>query len=291
MSDTLTTYHGDPKVKASLLRRISAHEKADRLTQGTYGSMNGHWRGCAVSCSLATRNGTFNGEQVTDGLHAEYPKQLGLPEWLAYLEDGIFEGLPKEEAMQWPRRFAEAIPVGVSLDGLADELAIARLREECLPLSGKWPESIRAEVVAAIEQVIAALEGKADRSAAESAAESAWAAAWSARSAAWSAAWSAGSARSAARSARSAAGSAAWSAAESAWAAAWSARSAAWSAAGSAAESAGSARSAARSARSAARSAAWSAAESAESAERAARSAAYTREANRLIAALEARGV
>lgn len=35
MSDTLTTYHGDPKVKASLLRRISAHEKADRLTQGT----------------------------------------------------------------------------------------------------------------------------------------------------------------------------------------------------------------------------------------------------------------
>lgn len=77
MSDTLTTYHGDPKVKASLLRRISAHEKADRLTQGTYGSMNGHWRGCAVSCSLATRNGTFNGEQVTDGLHAEYPKQLG----------------------------------------------------------------------------------------------------------------------------------------------------------------------------------------------------------------------
>ena len=103
--------------------------------------------------------------------------------------------------MQWPRRFAEAIPVGVSLDGLADELAIARLREECLPLSGKWPESIRAEVVAAIEQVIAALEGKADRSAAGSAAESAWAAAWSARSAAWSAAWSA---RSAAWSARSA---------------------------------------------------------------------------------------
>ena len=235
MSDTLTTYHGDPKVKASLLRRISAHEKADRLTQGTYGSMNGHWRGCAVSCSLATRNGTFNGEQVTDGLHAEYPKQLGLPEWLAHLEDRIFEGLPQEEAMQWPRRFAEAIPVGVSLDGLADELAIARLREECLPLSGKWPESIRAEVVAAIEQVIAALEGKADRSAAGSAA-------WSA---AESAAESAESAESAERAARSA-----WWAA---WWAAWSARSAWW----------------------------WSASAS----------AAYTREANRLIAALEARSV
>ena len=108
--------------------------------------------------------------------------------------------------MQWPRRFAEAIPVGVSLDGLADELAIARLREECLPLSGKWPESIRAEVVAAIEQVIAALEGKADRSAARSAA-------WSA---AESAAESAESARSAERAARSA------------W---WAARSAARSAA------------------------------------------------------------
>ena len=242
---TLTTYHGDPKVKAKLLRRIAAHEKADRLTQGTYGTMNGHWRGCAVSCSLATRNGTYHGEQVDTGLHAEYPKQFGLPEWLAHLEDRIFEGLPRDEAMQWPRRFAEAIPVGVSLDGLADELAIARLREECLPLSETWPESIRAEVVAAIEQVIAALEGKGDRSAA-------WAAA---RSAAWAAAESA-----------------AWSAASAAASAAWAAESAAESAA---------------SAESAAESAAWSA-ESARSAESAA-SAAYTREANRLITALEAR--
>ena len=216
MTDLLT-YHDDPKVKASLLRRIRAHEKADRLTQGTYGSMSGYWRGCAVSCSLATPSGRFDGEIVTEGLHAEYPKQLGLPVWLAHLEDRIFEGLPQEEAMQWPRRFAEAIPVGVSLDGLADELAVARLREECLPLSGTWPESIRAEVVAAIEQVIAALEGKGDRSAA-----------WSAESAARSAAWSARSA-------------------------AWSARSAWW----------------------------WSASAS----------AAYTREANRLIAALEARSV
>ena len=137
MTDLLT-YHDDPKVKASLLRRIRAHEKADRLTQGTYGSMtmSGYWRGCAVSCSLATPSGRFDGEIVTEGLHAEYPKQLGLPVWLAHLEDRIFEGLPQEEAMQWPRRFAEAIPVGVSLDGLADELAVARLREECLPLSG-----------------------------------------------------------------------------------------------------------------------------------------------------------
>ena len=233
----LTTYHGDPKVKAKLLRRIAAHEKADRLTQGTYGTMNGHWRGCAVSCSLATRNGTYHGKQVDTGLHAEYPKQFGLPEWLAHLEDRIFEGLPRDEAMQWPRRFAEAIPVGVSLDGLADELAIARLREECLPLSETWPESIRAEVVAAIEQVIAALEGKGDRSAAWAAARSA---AWAAASAAASAAWAAESAARSARSAESAAESAAWSA------------------------------------------------ESARSAESAA-SAAYTREANRLITALEAR--
>ena len=270
MSDTLTTYHGDPKVKASLLRRISAHEKADRLTQGTYGSMSGYWRGCAVSCSLATPSGRFDGEIVTKGLHAEYPKHLGLPVWLAHLEDRIFEGLPQEEAMQWPRRFAEAIPVGVSLDGLADELAVARLREECLPLSGTWLESIRAEVVAAIEQVIAALEGKGDRSAAGSAAESAWAAAESA----WSAGSAAESARSAARSAWSAAGSAAESAR-------------------SAAESAWAAESAAESARSAAESAwaAESAAESARSAARSVGSAAYTREANRLIAALEARSV
>jgi hypothetical protein len=157
---------------------------------------------------------------------------------------------------EWALRVAVMdMPSGKSADHLLDLLAIRRLREECLPLAPSWPESVRGQVVAAIEEVIAALESDdAD----------ARVKAWSAESAAWSAAESAESAAwSAARSAGSAAESAAWSAAESA---ARSAGSAAWSAAWSAVGSA-----------------AWSA----ESAGSAARSAAFEREASRIVEELE----
>jgi hypothetical protein len=239
-TDPLRAFHGDQEVKDKLLARVTAHEKADAIVQGTYGrKVNGHYERCAVGCSV---HDLTQKQRKDDDLHSLYPELLGIPEWLAHLEDRIFEGLPKDKAGEWPRRFSDAIPVGADFGGLADRLAIRRLKEECLPLSGQWPESVRAEVVASIELTIAALEGKKSLESAESAA-------------------------------RSAAESAAWSAAESA---AWSARSAAWSAARSAAESA----------------AAWSAwlAESAAESAAAwsARSAAFEREADRLIAELEA---
>jgi len=50
--------------KRKLLARINAHAKADRLVQGTYGSMNGAWRGCAVSCSLVDADGLLDGKSL-----------------------------------------------------------------------------------------------------------------------------------------------------------------------------------------------------------------------------------
>jgi hypothetical protein len=238
----LRAFHGSQELKDGTLTQVRLHREADEIVKGRYFSEG---KGCAVGCM------THNPE----GGHDEYPTRWGLPEWLAFLEDRIFESLPIEKAKLWPERFIAAIPVGADFDGLADRLAIRRLKEECLSLSGKWPESIRAQVVGAIEQTIAALESGKEDDLAESA-RSAWSAAESAESAAESA-------RSAARSARSA------ESARSARSAAESARSAARSAR-SAAESARSARSA------------WSAAESARSAR-----SAFEREADRLIAELE----
>ena len=256
-TEDLRAYHGDEKLKEETVAKARWHKDFSEFTRNQYFSKNGRTKVCAVGCITEDPNGG----------HHLYPTRWGIPEWLAYLEERIFTGLPDEKMAAWPERFLDAIPVGADFEGLADRLAIRRLKEECLPLSGQWPESVRAEVVAAIELTIAALEGKGDRSAARSARSADWSAesaAWSAESAG-SAAWSA---------ARSAARSAAWSA-ESAESAA---ESAAWSATESAARSAESAESAAESAAwSAARSAAWSAA----------RSAAFEREAGRLIAELE----
>src|ERR1700677_1110689 len=166
------TFHGDPKLKRKLLARITAHEKADAIAQGTYETWNGGVHRCAVGCSL--RDLTDKDNQPTDW-HQTMEDVLGVPVWLASLEDRVFEGMTSDDAKGWPKRFSKALPVGVNLDGLADRLSIRRLREECLSLSGQWPESIRAQVVAAIEQTIAALETKDDaqlRSAAWSAARS-----------------------------------------------------------------------------------------------------------------------
>jgi predicted metal-dependent phosphoesterase TrpH len=196
------------------VRRVKAHQEADNIIQGQGWSEG---KGCAVGCTLENY------------AHSQYPIELGLPEWLAHLQDAIFEGLPRAEAKAFPLQFLEAIPVGVYLEAVRHKLAVLRLSSLLVNLNGG-----NVKVKDAINQVIeyhkAALEGTLNneeleglRAAAESAAESApgyaarSAPGYAARSAAWSAA------ESAAESAPGyAARSAAWSAAESA------AESAAW---------------------------------------------------------------
>lgn len=141
-------------INEQLLARIAEHERLDTIVKGVYWEQaNGKWKGCAVGCSLKDPDD----HTPLSGTHELYPERLGLPEWLARLEDAIFEGLPDDESLTWPRRFAEAIPVGADLSGLEDSLAVRRMRERLLPLATSWPESIRDQTISAIEGVIAAL--------------------------------------------------------------------------------------------------------------------------------------
>ena len=39
---------------------------------------------------------------------------MGLPIWLANLEDVIFEGLPLKQALLFPASFLKAIPIGLT---------------------------------------------------------------------------------------------------------------------------------------------------------------------------------
>lgn len=97
----MKAFHGDPAIKAKYLARVEAHRKADEVVQGQYWEQG---RGCAVGC-------TIHGDD-----HSKYERELGIPESIAHLEDGIFEGLPPEEARDWPGQFLESIPVGADLD-------------------------------------------------------------------------------------------------------------------------------------------------------------------------------
>ena len=86
----MQAFHNDPAVKAKYLARVRMHREADHLTQGVGWESNGVTRGCAVGCTLEAYD------------HRRYPIELGLPEWLARLEDRIFEGLPHADALSWP---------------------------------------------------------------------------------------------------------------------------------------------------------------------------------------------
>ena len=165
----MLSYHNDEAVKAKYLARVQAHAAADEIIQGD-GWVNG--KGCTVGCTLH------------DYDHSRYPIELGLPEWLARLEDTIFEGLPNAVAKEFPAKFLEAIPVGVDLEPVKWRLALVLLAENAERVKGlEITDELKKQVLDAIEQVAEvnrkAIEyGEWNESAAESAARSAWSAAY-----------------------------------------------------------------------------------------------------------------
>jgi hypothetical protein len=96
----MLAYHNDQSVKDQILSQISDHALADEIVKGQYWEDG---KGCAVGCTIHS------------GKHAEYETRFGIPQMLAHLEDGIFEGLPNDKAKEWPARFMGAIIPGLDL--------------------------------------------------------------------------------------------------------------------------------------------------------------------------------
>ena len=97
----MLSFFGEPCLKKAVIARVKEHQRLDQIIQGTYWDGT---RGCAIGCVLHS------------GDHMAYETQLGLPVFLAYMDEHIFERLPLEEAKGWPLRFIEAVPVGVDLE-------------------------------------------------------------------------------------------------------------------------------------------------------------------------------
>ena len=173
----MLSFHNDPLVKAKYTARIKAHAKADEIIKGQYWQ-NG--KGCAVGCVIHSTN------------HKAFEIELGIPEWLAKLEDVIFEALPNGDAKSFAVNFLDAIPVGVNLEHVKWRFCAFILKENIeRVLALEIDNILKQQVVTAIGGVLAlhekaALDGDRNWSA-----RSAWSAAESAaESAAWSA-WSA----------------------------------------------------------------------------------------------------
>ena len=206
----MIAFHGSQELKDKFLARVRKHREADELVQGT--GWDGH-RGCAIGCTLENYD------------HYQYEIELGIPIRLARIQDAIFDGLPKHDALLWPERFLSAVSPGADLSYVWHDFEAWKLSEESGLLT---INDLNRDAIAKVRALHMNREplGSVAWSAAESAAWLAWPAAWfawlarsAAESAAWSATWLAWSAA-----------WLAWSAAVSAWSAAWgrSARSAAY---------------------------------------------------------------
>ena len=154
MAETILTYRNDPAFKAAFLAELDKHAALDAFTKGTYGRMNGHFKGCGVGCSLASIN-VLRGAPILEntGQHARYPTELGWPLWLAYLEDNIFESLPDDLSKTWPARLSAAVPVGVEVP---DRVLAKILRWSLADATyGARHATDDLEVVAVVDRMIA----------------------------------------------------------------------------------------------------------------------------------------
>ena len=182
----MKAFHGSQQIKDKYVNRMQQHIDADELIKGE-GWSNG--KGCAVGCTLNSYN------------HKLYETEIGVPEWVAHLNDVLHENTSDEI---WPTlqlRFLKSVKPGITFNEIKKNINIFVQRRN-LDRVNKLNISfeLKNEIITAIEKVIDFL---VTESAAESAAGSAvqWATELNAESAAESARYAAESARYAAESA------------------------------------------------------------------------------------------
>lgn len=217
----MKAFFSDEAIKQKYIARVDGHIKADNLVRGQ-GWESG--RGCAVGCTLEGYN------------HKAYETELGIPEWLAHLEDKLFENMTREKSKTWPKVFLEAIAPGVDLESVKSPFLIIVLEHalKSLDACGFDQKAVQGSRAVVLE-IIRCHKG-ASESEWEAAREAAWAAARAAASEASgearAAAIEAASAKvEVARTASRAAEIVAWSAREAADAASTAADAALWAAA------------------------------------------------------------
>jgi len=126
--------------KPITLAGLAHHREIDAITKGAYWQDG---KGCAVGCTLEGVRLALGYEMIDHGAHNLYETYLGVPLILARLEDCIFEGLANEDAMAWPTRFMEAVPVGADLAMVWPHFALWLLTEE-VPQHTKRPKALAA---------------------------------------------------------------------------------------------------------------------------------------------------
>lgn len=180
--------------KEQFVNETKWHQQQDNFIKGTYEQ---DVKGCAVGCAIYSIN-KLRGVNESRSNHSVYETYLGIPEWLARLEDLLFENLSLERSKTWPVEFAEAINEGADLDKIKVpfltfvlEFNIKTMEEQLKKHNSDDVKRSIKDVIKVNKQVIEALQS-GDEKQLKAAESAAWAAAWAAaEAAAEAAAWAA----------------------------------------------------------------------------------------------------
>jgi len=195
----------------TFLEKAEHHAAQDMLLTGTYGRMNGQFRGCSIGCFLHDYEPNLR-DDADIHIHKRLSRHTGIAEWALHVQDYLFERLPDPEL--WHVDCARAYDAFTGDWDVAMHKFMSRVQREIvanptelnervavlhdraaagnMPTETEWSAVARAARSSERSAARAAVEDAA-RSANQAAAEPvAWSAAWSAaRSAARSAAWAA----------------------------------------------------------------------------------------------------
>ena len=120
MEKYLRAFTNTPVTKPQVIEMLLQHKAADAIIQKQYGDNESMqlkgFSGCAVGCTIHSIKLLLGEAHLKVDNHQLYEKYLGIPEWLALLEDRIFEMLPQKCAKNWPLEFTQAINDGAELD-------------------------------------------------------------------------------------------------------------------------------------------------------------------------------
>lgn len=188
-----------PITKERFLFHLKEHQKQDAFISGTYGNSlrNGTFEGCAVGCSIRSIALELK-EDLDLGNHKLYEKYLGVPDWIARLEDTLFENLSEERQKTFPVEFGEAVNEGADLDKIKVPFIVYILNENLKTLDSLKVDKEKDNAVfnsielvrkATFQMIKAQKSG--DKEKIEAARSAAWLAGLAAGSAAWLAAGSA----------------------------------------------------------------------------------------------------
>ena len=161
--EVLLAFKNTTITKEELLDELNNHQKLDNFVRGTFD--NGNGKGCAVGCSLQSLS-KIKGVEISYEDHLLYEKHFGVPEWLARVEDALFEGVGVKRSKTFPVEFIQAINPGADLNKIKNEFVIYILKSNLKNFDHKeYPD-----VKKAIDMCVALYEAPEwDESAAESA--------------------------------------------------------------------------------------------------------------------------